>query len=260
MCGPAAIGVAQFAVGAMSAVAQHKEAQAAAARQNAINQQQYQRNLQIARNNDQANKKAYEGQLKAQAEAITAYNKELALNQVEADRAANVARQEKKEKGTEAAFKTEKLIATAIQSQGKLLSTGNAGQSFLLQTLQADRELGMASAQIDQTLYDANLAFARDLQGVAMGHYAADSQAYNNLPADPQARQASFIPMKPIKVKGPSGLSLMAGIAGAAVQGASTGYGLSLQKQQIAATKAAGSAGSASSLTGGSNWGLVGSY
>ena len=101
MCGAVALGVAQFAVGAMGAVAQHKEAQAQAARQNAVMQQQYQRNLQIARNNDEMKKKAHEGQLKAQAEAISAYNKELALNQAEADRAANVARQEKKKINTE---------------------------------------------------------------------------------------------------------------------------------------------------------------
>ena len=260
MCGAVALGVAQFAVGAMGAIAQHNEAKAAAARQNQINQQQYQRNLQIARNNDEMNKKAYEGQLKAQAEAVTAYNKELAINQAEADRASNQARQEKKEVSTEQAFKTEALLAKSIQAQGKVLSTGGSGQSFLLQSLQSDRELGMANAQIEQTLYDANLGMARDLQDVAMGHYMANSSAFNNLPADPRAKQASWIPNKPIKVSGPSGMSLMAGIAGAAVQGASTGYGLSLQKQQIAATKAAGSAGSASSLTRGANWSLVGSY
>ena len=75
MCGAVAIGVAQAGMGIMSAMAQHKEAQRAAARQNQINQQAYQRNLQIARNNDEMKKRAYEGQLNAQAEAVAATQK-----------------------------------------------------------------------------------------------------------------------------------------------------------------------------------------
>ena len=232
MCGAVALGVAQFAVGAMGAIAQHNEAKAAAARQNQINQQAYQRNLQIARNNDEMKKRAYEGQLNAQAEAVAAYNKELAINQVEADRAGNEARQKKQEKNTAAAFEIEKQIATAIQAQGKLLSTGNTGQSFLLQTLQAERELGLAGAQLEQGLQDAHTAYARDLQGNALDHYSADAADYNKLPTSPIAQQASWIPNKPIKVKGPSGFSLMANIGSAVVGGVATGYGI-YQQQQI---------------------------
>ena len=45
MCGAAAIGIAQAGMGIMGAMAQHKEAQRAAARQNQINQQAYQLSL-----------------------------------------------------------------------------------------------------------------------------------------------------------------------------------------------------------------------
>ena len=233
MCGAVAIGVAQAAMGVMGAMAQHNEAKAAAARQNQINQQAYQRNLQIARNNDEMKKRAYEGQLNAQAEAVAAYNKELAINQVEADRASNEARQKKQEKNTAAAFEIEKQIATAIQAQGKLLSTGATGPSFLLQTLQAERELGRAGAQLDQTLEDAHVAYARDLQGNALDHYSADAADYNKLPANPLAQQASFIPHKPIKVQGPSGFSLLANIGTSIVGGVATGYGIHQQQQII---------------------------
>ena len=233
MCGAVPIGIAMAASGTMSAIAQHKEAQRAAARQNQVNQQAYQRNLQIARNNDAMKKKAYEGQLIAQSEAVAAYNKELAINQVEADRATNEARQQKIEKNTAASFEIEQSIAAAIQAQGKMLSTGNAGQSFLLQTLQAERELGRAGAQLDQTLEDAHIAYARDLQGNALDHYSADAADYNKLPANPLAQQASFIPHKPIKVQGPSGFSLLANIGTSIVGGVATGYGIHQQQQII---------------------------
>ena len=233
MCGPVAIGVAQAGMGIMSSMASHKEAQRAAARQNQVNQQAYQRNLQIARNNDEMKKKAYEGQLNAQAEAVAAYNKELAINQVEADRAGNEARQKKQEKNTAAAFEIEKQIATAIQAQGKMLSTGSSGQSFLLQTLQAERELGLAGAQLDQGLQDAHTAYARDLQGVALDHHSADAADYNRLPTSPLAQQASWIPNKPIKVKGPSQMSLLANIGTSIVSGVATGYGIDQQQQLI---------------------------
>ena len=233
MCGAVAIGVAQAGMGIMSSMASHKEAQRAAARQNQVNQQAYQRNLQIARNNDEMKKKAYEGQLNAQAEAVAAYNKELAINQVEADRAGNEARQKKQEKNTAAAFEIEKQIATAIQAQGKMLSTGASGQSFLLQTLQAERELGLAGAQLDQGLQDAHTAYARDLQGVALDHHSADAADYNRLPTSPLAQQASWIPNKPIKVKGPSQMSLLANIGTSIVGGVATGYGIDQQQQLI---------------------------
>ena len=66
----------------------------------------------------------------------------------------------------------------------------------------------------------------------------ANSDAFNNLPADPMAQQASWIPNEPIKVSGPSGLSLAAGIAGAAVSGISTGMSYAQAERGVTATEA----------------------
>ena len=223
MCGPAAIGVAQFAVGAMSAVAQHKEAQAAAARQNAINQQNHQNQLRIARRQDDINKQKYDAELAAQAEAVTEYNKQTQLNQLEANRAASVVQKQKQEREAELAFETQTNMAQAIEAQGAMLSTGNVGQSFLLQTMQAERDLGFKHAQVQESLYNSNIVAAMENQGVHLKQFGADSAAFNKIGAGPVAERASFIPYEPIKVQGPSKGALMGAMIGAAAGGAATG-------------------------------------
>lgn len=223
MCEPVTIGILTAASGAMSAIGQHQAQQAAVNRQNQIAQQQYQNQLRIAAANDKAKKDKHAADIKAHAQAVTDAIKQTNVNQIEANRATMAASRAKKEKVTEAAFEVEANVAQAIQAQGQLLSTGNAGQSFLLQTLQTERELGIQTAAIEQTLYDANAAFHTERYGIQMQQYGADSKVYNAIPAVPTSPGASFIPYKPIKARGPSGLALAGNLAGAALGGVSAG-------------------------------------
>ena len=75
---------------------------------------------------------------------------------------------------------------------------------------------------LEQYLFDANAAYCNEIFGIGMRQYGADADASNAVPAAPTAPGASFIPNKPIKAKGPSTLSLLAGLGGAAMDGAST--------------------------------------
>lgn len=230
MCEPisigAAIGAIGFAGSAMSAVGQHQAQQAAVARSNAIAQQQYQQELQIAAVRDREKGRAYKAELKSATAAKNAYYAQLSANQAEATRALSAESQQLAEKRTTAAFQQQENIANIIKSQGAVLASGKAGQSFLMQAMDAERTFGFEQAQIEQTLYDAGRASGIAKEGILLGQSSANMAAWNNLPADPLAPEASFLPVKPIMAKGPSGLALAGNLVGAAASSYATGYQL----------------------------------
>lgn len=228
MCEPIsiALGVASFAGSAASAVGQHQQQQAAVARSNAIAKQQYQQQLQIAAAKDQEKGRVYQAELKATAVAKSAYFSQLEANQAEANRASISVQQKMDERRTAAKFNMQGQIANSIKAQGEMLATGKSGQSFLLNAMQAERDLGFEIAQIEQSLYDARRASGIEAEGIALDQQSANVGAWNNLPADPLSPMASFMPIKPIKAQGPSGLALagnlISGAAGAVGTGIST--------------------------------------
>ena len=228
MCEPIsiALGVASFAGSAASAVGQHQSQQAAVARSNAIAKQQYQQQLQIAAAQDQEKGRAYKAELKATAVAKSAYFSQLEANQAEANRASISVQQKMDERRTAAKFNMQGQIANSIKAQGEMLATGKSGQSFLLNAMQAERDLGFEIAQIEQSLYDSRRASGIEAEGIALDQQSANVGAWNNLPADPLSPMASFMPIKPIKAQGPSGLALagnlVSGAAGAVGTGIST--------------------------------------
>jgi len=230
MCEPisvgAAIGALSFAGSAMSAVGQHQAQQAAAARSNAIAQQQRQQELQIAAVRDREKGRAYKAELKSATAAKNAYYAQLSANQAEATRALSAESQQLAEKRTTAAFQQQENIANIVKSQGAVLASGKAGQSFLMQAMDAERQFGFEQAQIEQTLYDAGRASGIAKEGILLGQSSANMAAWNNLPADPLAPEASLLPVKPIMAKGPSGLALAGNLVGAAASSYATGYQL----------------------------------
>ena len=213
---------ASLATGAMSAIAGHQAQQAAVNRQNQIQQQEYTRQLQISERNDLIKKRKHSADLKAHASAQTDLYKQQQMNQTEADRAKQAAARQLKEKNAEMAFERQSALAKQISASGQILATGKSGQSTLLATLATERELGQEGAMLEQSLFDANAAYGNEIFGLNMRQYGADSDAANSVPPVPVAAGAGFIPNKPIKAKGPSGLSLLAGIAGAGMDAAST--------------------------------------
>ena len=224
MCEPITIGVLTAAAGGMQAIGAHQQQQAAVARSNAIAQQQYQRDLQIAAQRDRVKQQTYQAELKADTAAKNAYYAQLTANQAEATRALAAANNKLEEKRTTSAFGVQRKMAAAIQAQGQVLSTGKAGQSTLLAALDAERTLGFEMAEIEQTLYDARRASGIEKQGILLDQASANTAAWNGLPAAPLAPEASFLPVKPIKASGPSGLALAGSLIGAGVSGVSAGY------------------------------------
>lgn len=221
-----AVGALSFAGSSMSAVGQHQAQQAAVARSNAIAQQQYQQELQIAAARDREKGRTYKAELKSATAAKNAYYAQLTANQAEATRALSAESQQLAEKRTTAAFQQQENIANIVKAQGAVLASGKAGQSFLMQAMDAERQFGFEQAQIEQTLYDAGRASGIAQEGILLGQSSANMAAWNNLPADPLAPEASLLPVKPIMAKGPSGLALAGNLVSGAASAFSTGYQL----------------------------------
>lgn len=230
MCDPisaaVAVGVASAGFSSMQAIGQYQQQQAAIARSNAIAQQQYAQELQIAVAQDKEKGRTYEAQLKAAAASKNSYYRQISANQTEANRALSAESLKLQEQKRSAAFQAQKNVAEAIQAQGAVLATGKAGQSFLLQAMDAERQLGFEQAQIDATLLDATRASGLAREGILLDQSSANVAAWNNLPADPLAPQASFAPIKPIAQGGPSKLALAGQIGAGVVGGVTTATGL----------------------------------
>ena len=80
-------------------------------------------------------------------------------------------------------------------------------------------------AEVSQSLYDANLASGIEREGILLDQASANTAAWNGLPAAPLPPEASFLPVKPIKASGPSGLALAGNLVSAGVSGVSSGLG-----------------------------------
>lgn len=227
MCEPISIitGAVSAVGGVMQAQAQHQAAQAAAARQNQINELNYQNKLNIAAHKDKLAGQKFKRELEANAAAHSALMRQRQLNQMEATRASVAAQQALKEKGTEIAFKGQEALTKKIQAQGQILASGQqSGQSLLLSLMDTERQLGFEEAQLNASMQDANVAYGIQQYGINLDKYTADVNALNRLPAKPAAPSASFAPVKMPEVKGPSGLGLMGGIISSVAGGVGSGF------------------------------------
>ena len=238
MCEPTTLaivaGVGQAAGGMMQAQAQHRAAQNAAARQNQIQQLEYQNKLNIAAHKDKLKGNAFKAQLEAHAAAQTALHRQKHLNQLEANRASIASQQKLQETATKLAFQGQENLAKKIQAQGNILASGQqAGQSLLLTVLNEDRQLGFKEAELNATLRDANISHGITQYGIDLDKYSADVNALNKLPGKPVAPSASFAPIKKPDVQGPSGLGLMGGVISSVAGGISTGLSTFTDAKEI---------------------------
>ena len=231
MCEP--LTIATFAAtaggGIMSATAKHRAAKRAAERQNYINELTYNQNLKIAEQKDQVKAQRYTRELQARAAAESAVYRQQELNQLERTRVSIASQEALEETKTEVTFDSEAKLIASIQAQGEILSgEGASGQSMLLQLMDTERQLGMAEAQLDQRLTDANKAYRLKEYGFDLDKYSQDVRSLNQLPGAPVAAYASFEPVRMPEVAGPSGLGLLGGIVSSV--GAGIGAGINTEK------------------------------
>ena len=236
MCSPLAIAAGGLTAGGgiLGAMAKHRQLQQQAARQNQIQKLEYENQLMIAQHKDQMKAQLYSKKLEAHAAAQSAVYRQMELNQQEANRASMVAQQQRKETATDLAFKTQEALVQSIQATGQTLSSGmNAGQSMLLQLMDIERQIGFKNAQLNATMYDANIAYGFKEYGNKLDQYSADMSAINSQPAAPVNQSASFLPVRKPDVQGPSGLGLLAGVVSSVGSGISTGIGTQVDINEL---------------------------
>jgi hypothetical protein len=215
MCNPIAIGIAMGGAQAVTGIAeqnrQHRAQVDAVNRQNRMARQKYINDIQISAHNDQQKLNVYEAQLEADAASQAQYYAQREINQVEADRASAANQQELAEKIRKAQFESQANLAKSIQAQGTVLASGMApGQSMLLELQQAERELGFEQAQLDATVFDATRNFGIQQFGIEMDQFSADTQANNSITNTAiMAPTASFMTIRPEKIKAPKKPSIL---------------------------------------------------
>ena len=227
MCTVAALAIglggAQAITGIQEQNRQHRAQVDAVNRSNAMARQKYINDITISAYNDQRKGEVFTAQLQADAAARSAYYQQKNINQIEHNRASEAAQAELREKVNKTMFESQTNLAKAIKAQGSILASGQqAGQSMMLTIDDIEREYGMASAQLDATIFDATRAYGIKQFGLDLDHYAANTTAYNAISTSAHvAPTASFMTQRPIAQKAPPKPSPL----GPILSGISTGLG-----------------------------------
>ena len=222
------MGAAQAVTGIAEQNRQHRAQVDAVNRSNAMARQKYLNDITISAYNDQRKGEVFTAQLKADAAARTAYYQQKNINQIEHNRASEAAQAELREKVTKTMFESQTNLAKAIKAQGTVLASGQqAGQSMMLTIDDIEREYGMASAQLDATIFDATRAYGIKQFGLDLDHYAANMTAYNSISTSAHvAPTASFKTIRPTEQKAPPKPSPLGPILGGVSTAFSTGTSL----------------------------------
>ena len=226
MCAPAAavgvvMGGLSMVSGIMNQNRQHQAQVDAVNRSNAIAKQQYVNQVAINKHNDQEKGRVFEAKLKSDEIAKTNYYKQKDINQASADQAKAAEQLKMDEKVTDALFQSQTNLVAMVQAQGTAAAGETVGQSYELELAQAEREFGFEQAQVDATIFSANREFGLAQYGIDLDKYSADTNAWNNLPAEPLTPRASMGPASPMYQGAPKKPSILGPILG----GISSGLG-----------------------------------
>ena len=218
MCDPVSVGLGAATAGAQGfgAFAKHKEGQlkADAANRASINKYNYETQLQSFKNQERA--AIYRQKLRE-------YDANL-LSFKEAAYAGYRREQERLNEVYEAArFTTQGQAVELLQKQGALNASGIAqGTSTRRAAANLVAQYGYNQAVLAQNIVGAHGRFSRSIEDINRQWQSAQNRAYSQVAIAPRFGPG---PQAPEMVQGPSGLSLAAGLASAAVSGLTTGYG-----------------------------------
>lgn len=192
MCAPVIIGVASAAIGAVGTISSYQAAQD-----------------QAANENEMANRQ-YTLQLQAHQQQEAALNRQTMLNQEAASKSYAAEQLRIQAEYKKAALEADNLRVKSMQEASNIQASGKAGRSMGVLAMDPDREYGR-----DLAVLGLNLGFARDDY-----YQSIDSIFDQATTANAEvASRRSPAPQKPMQVKGPSKLGLVAGLGGAALSG-----------------------------------------
>lgn len=225
MCDPVSVGLGAATAGAkgFGAYAKHQEGQMKADAANAasINKFNYENDLQTFKNNERAD--IYRQKLRE-------YDVNL-LSFKEAAYAGHRREQERLNEVYEAArFTTQGQAVELLQKQGALNASGIAqGASTRRAAASLVAQYGYNQAILAQNIIGAHGRFRRSIEDINRQWQSAQNRAYSQVAVAPRFGPR---PQAPEMVQGPSNLTLMAGLADAAVSGITTGASLAAPKAQ----------------------------
>ena len=212
MCAPAALGVASFASGALGAVGQYQSGQAQASAANAGAMRQYKYQLKMQQNNYARERERYKV-------GVANYQQAVADNEDAANRA-YVSQQEKLNNiYRSTSFRQQAQLIELAQGSGKRAATGQRGRSVDRLDNDIVSQFGRNQAIMAESLLSAQRQYGRATEGIRREQLSANNRAYSPIAIAPQF---GVTPPPPVMQQGPSGLSLLAGIGSAAVDGYGT--------------------------------------
>ncbi len=152
----------------------------------------------------QAQQQQYQGEMAAYQASQAAYNRQIQLNAEAANRAYVADQMRLKNEYDKAAVDAQKVMATALQTQGKVLASGRVGKSIGLLAQDAERTYGKDMATLGMNLGYANQDYL--LRG---------QETYQQA----QTANAAAAANRMIKPSAPSALGLVSGIGGSLIGG-----------------------------------------
>jgi hypothetical protein len=155
----------------------------------------------------QAQQQQYQGEMAAYQASQAAYNRQIQLNAEAANRAYAAGQMRLKNEYDKAAVDAQKVMATALQTQGKVLASGRVGKSIGLLAQDAERTYGKDMATLGMNLGYANQDYLLSSQDTYQQAQSANAAAAAN---------------RMIKPSAPSALGLVSGIGGSLIGGLQT--------------------------------------
>jgi hypothetical protein len=155
----------------------------------------------------QAQQQQYQGEMAAYQASQAAYNRQIQLNAEAANRAYVADQMRLKNEYDKAAVDAQKVMATALQTQGKVLASGRVGKSIGLLAQDAERTYGKDMATLGMNLGYANQDYLLRGQETYQQAQSANAIAAANRMNRPSA---------------PSALGLVSGIGGSILGGVQT--------------------------------------
>lgn len=213
------LGAAKGVTGILGAIGGHSEKAAAARRQNEQLRRQYRQKLKI-----------YEQDWVQKTGLYAARQGIYQQGNRNRQRAASLAQGRNQQRlndvYTGQSVQTQNMMVQLARLQGRAAASGKSGRGAVRQDLNPVGQFVRNQGVMAKTLMSSRLAMDNANLDVLRRQENANNAAYSKVAIAPMKPVA---PVKPVQNVGPSGLSLMAGIGSAAIDGFSFGTGIDKQ-------------------------------
>lgn len=209
MCEPISLGVATAATGALGAYSSYQSGKAQASASNAQARKQYRNQLKVREADWERQRGVYQYKQTVFDRQIDENNEALAM-------AYQAEQQRLDDLYDTAAFSNQSDLIAAMQAIGQTRARGVSGVSAQRNATSTLSQLGRNNATRAAELVSARNAYNTRTDSLQRRARSANNRAFQQVAIPPVAGVA---PVAPLREQGPSGLSLVSGLANAAVSG-----------------------------------------